>query len=210
MLARLRRRLSLPFSPPSLSRLDGAQFTALILGLLLFAAWLTARGLESFSDQRRRVLFAELNRGAASPLAHLAHVPRTAALLGPSPAGLTAAVRADSLPDPAEARRLCALAAAAAGAGIRFLALSDAVPACVAAGPGAAPVTVPPAARAAVRGELRSARWMLVDAGARVRYSRRDVPTADDVAGVAALLGSPPATAASPASTGAPSGARGR
>ena len=190
MLQRLRRRLGGVFSPAAVERLDTREFSALVLALLALAAWLAAHGLDSLAVQRRGAVAAELRGLASSPVPYGKPAPRTAALLGPG--AWRAFVRADSVPDAAETERLCALAADPT-LPVRWLALGGSVPPCARA---AAPVT---GDVAAVKREIRSARWGVVDAAGRVRYNRRGVPTADELRRTLALLhpeGFPPAGAA--------------
>jgi hypothetical protein len=135
-------------------------------------------------------------------------VPRAAALAG-APGAWRTLVRVDSVPDPADAERLCALTADAA-LPVRWLALTDAVPACAAL-PAGTLARVAGDARAAVRKELRSARWLIVDGAGKVRYNRRGVPTADEVRRTLALLrgdGAPGAASAARHVAAAPVEAR--
>lgn len=183
MLGNLRRRIGGLLSSATLARLHAWEFTALVLALLTAAAWMAANGLESLSVQRRNGYAARVRAQASSPVPYGKPVPRAAALLGPAGAW-HAFVRADSVPAAAERERLCALAAGGA-AGVRWLALSDDVPACLRA---ASPLAVPAGERAAVKAELRSARWGVVDAEGRVRHNRRGAPTVGEVRRTLALL----------------------
>ncbi len=184
MAVDFRRRVAGSLSSEALARLDGPVFSALVLALLVLAVFLAALGLERFSAQRRLVIVSELRGRAASPVAYGKVVPVAAVLAGP-PGEWRALLRADSVPDAEDERRLCALAANGA-LPVRWVALTDALPACAA---GAGTLVRPPDGDlAALRKELRSARWVVVDGGGRVRYNRRGVPTADEVRRTLALL----------------------
>lgn len=172
-----------------------AEFAATLLVVVTAAAWLGVRGVERHAELRLSHRLGELRHAATSPLAYgkvVAATRRT--LLGGAPAGSPLLViRADSLPGPAERERLCALARGGAGLGapaaaVRWVALTEDVPACARGVLAAAPA---PGAVSALRGELRSARWVVVGADARVLHNARGVPTADEVRGTLALLAPP-------------------
>jgi hypothetical protein len=93
-------------------------------------------------------------------------------------------VRVDGLRGEALARA-CALADAPR-AGVRLLALSDDEPGCPA---GPATVPLDDLERAMLAVEVRSARWILLDAAGRARYSRRTPPTEDELTRTLAAFG---------------------
>lgn len=205
MLRSLPRRLAGTLTPEGLERLDAREFVALMLLLLLAAAWLAAYGLRSLADARRYAAYGELRARATSPVPYAAAVPRVAALLG-FPGAWTAVVRADSVADPAERERLCALVAAS-GTETRWLALSADVPPCA-----AGRLVTPATARdgLAVRAEIGSARWLVIDGEARVRYNRRGVPAASEVGATLRLLAPDPRPPSPVAARSTPPDARGR
>jgi hypothetical protein len=195
---------SLPARPSRISSLGTLEFSALVLAILVAAAWLGVRGIESHADLRQRRRFAELRMEATSPAVYRKLVPVTRrVLLGTSVPGGTApllVLRADSFSGPAEREHLCTLARESTsftGAEVRWVALSGDVPPCAravvagAAAPGAGDA-------AAIRREIRSARWVLVDAGSRVLFNARGVPSPSEVRGTLALLRPSPESPAEP------------
>ncbi|HEX7238927.1 MAG TPA: hypothetical protein VF263_01565 [Longimicrobiaceae bacterium] len=174
-----RRWVSRLFTLPDLDALDGAQFAALVLLLLTAGCWLAVRGIESYAGLRHRGVEMELSRRASSP------VPYRHALAGPvgEALPLVALVRTDSVP-PEEDGRLCALLRERGGrVPVRAFALTGEVPPCARE---AAPASLRSAP--ADRPVLRGARWLLVEGGSVVLYSRRDLPSRNEVERVGALF----------------------
>lgn len=170
---------------PRLNDLDRSAYATLVLSILAAAAWLSAWGLESHVDLRRRLAAARVTHDALSPLPYRASLPATAAL---SPGAWTTVVRVDGLRAD-DAARACALAPA--GGAVRLLALSADVPACLASGAVRADVRSPVTAPA-MEVEMGTARWIVLDDAGRVRFSRRAVPTRDELTRTAAVFDTRP------------------
>lgn len=166
--------------PPARSRVEGMtdrQFRTLLLAIVAIAAVMAAEGMQTFAEMRERHHAILARQAAVSPVSYGTAVPALGALASTGPVRVL--VRADSAG--ADAQALCALAAATAGAAdVRWIALSPAVDPCV--GQRAVRAGAPAAA------ELGRARWMVLDADGRSRYSRREVPSPAHLRRTTALL----------------------
>lgn len=163
--------------PPARSRLErmsDRQFRTLLLAIAAIAAAMAAEGVQTFAEMRERHHVILARQAAVSPLSYGAAVPALHALAGPA----RVLVRADSAG--AEAQALCALAAATGADEVRWIALSAAVEPCV--GERAVRGGAPAAA------QLGRARWVVLDADGRARYSRREVPSPAHLRQTVALL----------------------
>lgn len=163
-----------PLAPSRLDGLSDRQFRTLLLAILTAAAAMAAEGVQTFAEMRERHHAILARQAAVSPVSYGTAVPALHAL---APAGpVRVLVRADSAG--AEARALCALAAAATE--VRWIPVSATVEPCVA---GYAVRAAAPAAA-----ELGRARWMVLDADGRARHSGREVPSPAHLRRIAALL----------------------
>lgn len=170
--------------PPARSRLaelSPRQFRTLLLAMVALAAAMAAEGMQTFAEMRERHHSILARQQAVSPVSYGTSLPALHAL---APAGpVRVVVRADSAG--AQAAALCALARGTAGAAaVRWIALSAAVDPCVAPRLDGRPA--PAGAPAAA--ELAGARWIVMDADGHARYSRRDVPSVQELRRTAALL----------------------
>ena len=164
-----------PLAPSRLDGLSDRQFRTLLLAILTAAAAMAAEGVQTFAEMRERHHAILARQAAVSPVSYGTALPALHTL---APAGpVRVLVRADSAG--AEARALCALAAAGA-AEVRWIAVSAAVEPCVAR--HAVRAGAPAAA------ELGGARWMVLDADGRARHSGRQVPSPAHLRRTTALL----------------------
>lgn len=158
---------------PRLEDLDRSTFATLVLALLAAAAWLSARGLEAHVDLRGRLAAAHAQQEALSPLAYRKPLPTLSALLG-SRGRWAAVVRVDGVAGD-DAARACDLPRDGT---VRLVALAGDVPACL---PSASVARVMEGTIEMIGEEMRTARWVIVDDAGRARYSRRALPTADEL-----------------------------
>jgi hypothetical protein len=167
-----------------LADVSAAQFRLLMLGMAAAAALMAAEGVQSFAELAERNAVSRARLLATSPVPYRTVLP-TLHAVAPGTQGTRVIVRADSAGagEPA----LCALARASAGAvDVRWVALSPAVPACVASAADHAVVRAGPAAA----GEMAGARWVVLDARGATLYSSRAVPDLQRLRTTAALLAS--------------------
>ena len=156
-------------------------FRTLLLAMAAVAAAMAAEGVQTFAEMRERHYVILARRQAVSPVSYGTPLPALDALA--AGAGVRVLVRSDAAS--AEGEALCALAArTAADAGVRWVALSAEVDPCIARQVGARMLR----AGAPAAAEMASARWIVMDADGRARYSRPEVPSAERLRGTAALL----------------------
>lgn len=157
-------------------------FRTLLLAIAALAAMMAAEGVQSFAQMRERHYVILARQQAVSPVSYGTELAALHAL-APTAAGVRVLVRSDSAA--AHGAALCALASATAGdAGVRWVAFSADVDPCVAHAAGARMLR----AGAPAAAEMRGARWVVLDAEGRARYSRPGVPSAAQVRRVAELL----------------------
>ena len=168
------------------------KFLAVLFTLLLACAWMVSTAAESHAALRRRHFMGLATWRAKAPLPYLAVVGGARGLGRPAPGRALVLVRADSAA-PGERALLCRLAAAGSspppGLELRWVALGAGVDPCIARAAGARLARPAAPAASALRAQLAGARWVLLDEGWRARYSRRDIPSAAELAAVARLLG---------------------
>ena|SRR5215218_126516 len=189
-MSRIRARLSSTASwlraRGDVRRMERWPFTLVVAAAATGALWASARGLADFQRRLQTMLFYRGVSVAVSPVAYGTPLPALARLASAGHGGARwhAVVRADAVPDPAQARQLCDAWRAARGAGggqVTWIALTDGVPSCGADGTlgGAGLLRVAASRRAAVQAELSTARWVLIDAARdtpRSAYSARRPP----------------------------------
>jgi hypothetical protein len=163
-------------------------FRLLLLAIAAAAAAMTAEGVQTFAEMRERHYAILARMQAVSPVSYGTALPALHAL-APAGEGVRVLVRSDSAA--ADGAALCALAAQAAGeAAVRWIAFSADVDPCLTRHPGARMLR----AGAPAAAEMGRARWLVMDADGRARYSRTGAPSLTDVRRTAALLApTPPA-----------------
>jgi hypothetical protein len=165
-------------------------FRLLLLAMFAAAAAMAAEGVQSLAEMRERHFIFTARNEAAAPVSYLTPLPALHALAPAADAGVRPWVRADSAGPHAAA--LCALAASPEAGQVRWIALSPAVEPCVTSAAGNGIVQ-----GSAVAAELLDARWIVLDAGGRTLYARRDVPSPSHLRTTLDLLS--PARSAQPA-----------
>jgi hypothetical protein len=167
---------------PRVAELSPRAFRTLLLGIAALAAAMAAEGVQTFAEMRTRHYQILARQQAVSPVSYGTRLPALHALV-PAAGGVRVLVRADSAG--AQGTALCALAAqTAADAEVRWIALSAEVEPCVARRVGARMLR----GAAPAAAEMRSARWMVMDANGRALYSRPGVPSLAQLRQTAALL----------------------
>ena len=153
------------------------RFSTLMLGIFALAAAMAAEGVQTLAEMRERHFAILARQEAVSPIAYRTALPALHALVPATDGGVRVLVRADSAG--AQAAALCGLAARA---DVRRVALSAAVEPCVADRGRIARGSADAAA------EFAGARWIVMDADGRARYSSRAVPSVDHLLQTIALL----------------------
>jgi hypothetical protein len=171
-----------PDAPRPAGRIDQLSpraFRTLLLAIAALAAAMAAEGAQTFAEMRERHFAILARQQAVSPVAYGTALHALSAAGG----GGRVLVRADSAA--ADAAALCALAGRTAGdAYVRWVAFSADVDPCVARAAGARMLR----AGAPAAAEMGRARWMVVDAEGRARYSRSGIPSPAELRQTAALL----------------------
>lgn len=174
-----------------LAELSPRAFRTLLLGMAAVAAALAAEGVQTLAEMRQRHFGIMARQQGISPVPYGTALPALHAL-APASAGPRVLVRADSAG--ARGAALCALAARPSGdADLRWVALSADVPPCLTQGIGGRMLRPGTAGRA----EMGRARWIVLDADGRARYSRPGIPSPAHLRRTAALLAPLPAAEAS-------------
>jgi hypothetical protein len=156
-------------------------FRTLLLAVAAAAAAMAAEGVQTFAEMRERHYVIMARRQAVSPVPYGTPLPALHALAAGE--GVRVLVRSDAAATEGEA--LCALASrTAADADVRWIAFSAEVDPCVARHLGTRMLR----ADAPAAGEMASARWIVMDAEGRARYSRPEVPSAELLRRTASLL----------------------
>jgi hypothetical protein len=157
-------------------------FRTLLLAIAALAASMAAEGVQTFAEMRERHYAIVARQEAVSPVPYGATLSSLHALVAAG-GGTRVLVRSDSAATDGQA--LCALAAATAGdSDVQWIAFSADVDPCFTPTPGARMLR----AAAPAAAEMRGARWMVIDAEGRARYSRREVPSPEQLRRTAALL----------------------
>lgn len=146
------------------------RFRLLLLAMFAAAAAMGAEGVQSLAEMRARHFTVTARNEAAAPVPYLAAMPALHALAPAADGEVRPWVRADAAGPHAAA--LCALAASVEAGQVRWIALSPAVEPCVARVAGNGVVQ-----GSAAAAEFLDARWIVLDAGGRALYARRDVPS---------------------------------
>lgn len=166
---------------PPIERLSPRAFRTLLLAIAALAAAMAAEGVQTFAEMRERHYAIVARQQAVSPVPYGTALPSLHALAAAGSARVM--VRSDSAA--ADGQALCALAAATAGdTDVQWIAFSADVDPCFARTLGAQMLRSDAPAAA----EMRGARWVVMDAEGRARYSRREVPSAEQLRRTAALL----------------------
>lgn len=180
-------------SPTPASRvaaMSPRSFRLLLLAMFAAAAAMAAEGVQSLAEMRERHFIVTAKNEAAAPVSYLTPLPGLHALAPAADAGVRAWVRADAAGPHAAA--LCALAASPEAAQVRWIGLSPAVEPCVTSAAGNGVVQ-----GSAAAAEFLDARLIVLDAGGRTLYARRDVPSPSRLRTTLDLLA--PARSAQPA-----------
>jgi hypothetical protein len=157
-------------------------FRTLLLAIAALAAAMAAEGVQTFAEMRERHYAIVARQAAVSPVPYGTPLPALHALAAAGE-GARVLVRSDSAA--AIGPALCALAAATAGdTSIQWIAFSADVAPCLTRTLGARMLR----AGAPAAAEMRGARWVVMDAEGQARYSRREVPSAEQLRRTAALL----------------------
>lgn len=179
-----------PLSGSRVAVMSPRRFRLLMLAMFAAAAGMGAEGVQTLAEMRERHFTIMARNEAAAPVPYLTAMPALHALAPAADAEARPWVRADSAGPHAAA--LCALAASPGGGRVRWIALSPAVEPCVTLAAGNGIVQ-----GSAAAGELQGARWIVLDAGGRALYARRDVPSPGHLRATVDLL--------APARSGEPS-----
>lgn len=175
--------------PPDTSRpasrvaeLSPRAFRVLLLAISALAAAMAAEGLQTFAEMRERHHAILARQQAVSPVSYGSALPALHGLV-PAGAAVRVLVRADSAG--AQGAALCALAAQTAGeTSVHWITFSADAEPCVARRIGGRMLR----GGASAAAEMRSARWMVMDAQGRSLYSRPGIPSFEQLRQTASLL----------------------
>jgi hypothetical protein len=189
---------------PDVSTWSRERFALLLAVLVLAGSGMAASGARGHATLRQAHYRNLAQWHSKSPVPYLTPVAATSRLFGATMAGEAPLilVRADSV---AEVAALCALAETRdrASDGIAWLALSPEVEPCVADARRRV-VAISGAPADSLRAAIEDARWLVLDGSSRVVYSRRTVPTIEEVRGLASFLAVGSTHAFSPLTTSEP------
>ena len=182
--------------------LPGPVFLAAIAGAFAVAGFLLAHGLDGLADFRETVAERKANILAPSPWMYRDHLPITLNAVAEDSLALWVVLRVDSLMVARDTETPCAILSAVEQSvtervdiGLRYIALSAAVPSCAAQLPFETVALIPRAAPSATRSVTQgspSMRWAILDGLGRSVYSQSDPPSPKEITDALGVLRGPP------------------